>query len=111
MSPDIAAVDCEKDRREKNEDWLQLRMEEKGEGRREDNDEQGGVVVVIALTLRENIVTTGEAGGAGHVVTVTWCQQSFREEELKDWNWRTYGKVWKMLERPMARQLTYRMLV
>lgn len=63
--PDIAAIDCEKYRGDKNEDWLQLKMEE--EGRREDKDGQGGVVVVIALTLRENIVATGRWRGAGHV--------------------------------------------
>lgn len=70
MFPDIAAVDCEKDRGDKNEDWLQLRMEEKGEGRREDKDGQGGVVV-IALTLRENIIARGRWRGAGHVLRLS----------------------------------------
>jgi len=60
VSADIAAVELENLRRDKKEGWLQLRMEERG---RRDEDEQGGVMVVIDLRPRENIVA--EAGWRG----------------------------------------------
>lgn len=51
-------------RRDKKEDWLQLRNDDE-RGRREEDEEQGGgMAVVMDRTLRENIVAGWQVGGA-----------------------------------------------